>query len=123
MPVSRAKKEEKVVKRLNKQIVKSTLLSEYKNKGGDPVKRSMNLSVGKTFHDNWAAGKPNDFSRGFGGDRVKNSKQYKIQKEILRKSDAKRAVVKTAAKTALKAAGPVGIAVTLFDFLKGKPAY
>ena len=50
--------------------------------------------------------------------KVKNSLVGMISHDL-----SKTKVAKTVGKTALKAAGPIGIAATLFDFLKGKPAY
>ena len=41
----------------------------------------------------------------------------------LDKKRAAKSVLRKGAKMALRGAGPVGVAVSIFDFLKGKPAY
>tara|TARA_B110000503_G_C6774631_1_gene260793 strand:+ start:195 stop:476 length:282 start_codon:yes stop_codon:yes gene_type:complete len=52
----------------------------------------------------------------------KNRGRNKMLKKNTRSATAKR-VAKRVGKTALRSAGPVGVAVGIFDFLKGKPAY
>ena len=131
----RQNKEEKVAKRLNRQSSERLPARKviYDKKGRAMVesgKRNLNLQVGKTNADSFV-NNDNTHSKA-GAERVKsgggkiNQAQARIEKKRLKKNTrnttAKR-VAKRVGKTALRSAGPVGVAVGIFDFLKGKPAY
>ena len=131
----RQNKEEKVAKRLNRQSSERLPARKviYDKKGRAMVesgKRNLNLQVGKTNADSFVDNDNNHSKSGAKRIKAGNSKidqaQRRIENKRLKKNTrnatAKR-VAKRVGKTALRGAGPVGVAVSIFDFLKGKPAY
>ena len=123
MSDKRKANEARVVKRIKRQATTSLFTENFTGKG-NPIKRGVNLQFGKTTADRMASSKakmsPNEVTNVM--KKARKSKFNNPTKKGVGKASAT-AEAKTIAKTALKTAGPVGVAVSLFDFLKGKPAH